>query len=132
MECARRGEAVSIPSGYKGSEDLVDEFNLVGSLLAVSSERGMVHVFRLGSGEQDGGQGSVKAVAAAASPSSSPTAGGGASGKGWVGASSPPDSVDGTTQGLDGGYDAFIEKKKSASVSCVLFLSYYYCSILVY
>jgi len=92
-------------------------FNLVGSLLAVSSERGTVHVFRLGSG-QGGGQGGVKAVGATASPSSSPTAGGGAS--------SPPDSVDGTTQGLDGGYDAFIEKKKSASVSCVLFLPYYY------
>ena len=85
-------------------------FNLVGSLLAVSSERGTVHVFRLGSGP-GGGQGGVKAVGAAASPSLSPTAGGGASGKGWVGASSPPDSVDGTTQGLDGGYDAFIEKK---------------------
>ena len=104
-------------------------FNLVGSLLAVSSERGTVHVFRLGSGQQGGGKGSVKAVGAVASPSSSPTA----SGKGWDGASSPPDSVDGTTQGLDGGYDAFIEKKKSASVSCVLFLSYYYyCSIRVY
>jgi len=96
-------------------------FNLVGSLLAVSSERGTVHVFRLGSGQQGGRQGSVKAVGAAASPSSSPTAGGGASGRGWDGASSPPDSVDGTTQGLDGGYDAFIEKKKSASVSCVPF-----------
>ena len=103
-------------------------FNLVGSLLAVSSERGTVHVFRLGSGQQGGGHGGVKAVGAAASPSSSPTA----SGKGWDGASSLPDSVDGTTQGLDGGYDAFIEKKKSANVSCVLFLSYYYCSIRVY
>ena len=78
-------------------------FNLVGSLLAVSSERGTVHVFRLGSGQQ-GGQGD--------------------------GASSPSESVDGTTQGLDGGYDAFIEKKKSASVSYVLlsFVFNIYCS----
>jgi hypothetical protein len=28
---------------------MVDEFHLVGSLLAVSSERGTVHVVRLGS-----------------------------------------------------------------------------------
>ncbi|KIM35831.1 hypothetical protein M413DRAFT_449564 [Hebeloma cylindrosporum] len=81
-------------------------FNLVGSLLAVSSERGTVHVFKLGSG----GQGSQKA--SSVSSSSSQTTGGGAS--------SPPKSVDGTAQGLDGGYDAFIEKKKSASVSSSL------------
>jgi len=96
-------------------------FNLVGTLLAVSSERGTVHVFRLGSrqqGGQDGAQGSVKSSETGSN--SSPTSGSG-SGRGWDGASSPPESVDGTTQGLDGGYDAFIEKKKSASVSCVLF-----------
>jgi hypothetical protein len=96
-------------------------FNLVGSSLAVSSERATVHMFRLGSGQQGGGQGGVKAVGASASSSSSPTAGGSASGRGWDSASNPPESVDGTTQGLDGGYDAFIEKKKSASVSCVPF-----------
>jgi autophagy-related protein 18 len=97
-------------------------FNLVGSLLAVSSERGTVHVFRLGSGQGDGRDG-VKAVGAGASASSSPTTGSGGSARGWDSASSPPESVDGTMQGLDGGYDAFIEKKKSASVSCVLFFS---------
>ena len=102
-------------------------FNLVGSLLAVSSERGTVHVFRLGSGQQGGGQGGVKAVGAGASASSSPTTGSGASSRGWDSASSPPESVDGTTQGLDGGYDAFIEKKKSASVSCVPFYLFYFC-----
>jgi len=107
-------------------------FNLVGSLLAVSSERGTVHVFRLGSGQQGGRQGGVKAIGAGASANSSPTSGGSASARGWDSASSLPDSVDGTTQGLDGGYDAFIEKKKSASVSCVLFLLSYYCSIRVY
>ena len=102
-------------------------FNLVGSLLAVSSERGTVHVFRLGSGQQGqgGGQGVVKAAGASASLSSSPTIGSGSSGRGWDSLSSPAESVDGTTQGLDGGYDAFIEKKKSASVSCVLFLLFY-------
>ena len=102
-------------------------FNLVGSLLAVSSERGTVHVFRLGSGQQGGGQGGVKAVGAGASASSSPTTGSGGSSRGWDSASSPPESVDGTTQGLDGGYDAFIEKKKSASVSCVPFYLFYFC-----
>lgn len=88
-------------------------FNFIGSLLAVSSERGTVHVFRLGSGQ--GGQGSIKV----ASSSSSSSAGGGSNNT-WDAASSPSDSVDGTTQGLDGGYDAFIEKKKSSSVSSSL------------
>ena len=44
----------------------------------------------------------VKAVGACVSSSSSPTAEGGGSGRGWDSASSPPESVDGTTQGLDG------------------------------
>jgi len=101
-------------------------FNLVGSLLAVSSERGTVHVFRLGSGQQGGQGGLVKA--SATSSNSSPTSWSG-SGKGWDGASSPPESVDGTTQGLDGGYDAFIEKKKSASVTYVLF-PFFLCCLL--
>jgi len=55
-------------------------FNLVGSLLAVSSKRGTVHVFRLGSG-QGGEKGGVKAVGAGASPSPNPNAVGGA--RGW-------------------------------------------------
>jgi len=86
-----------------------------------------VHVFRLGSGQQSGGgQGGVKAVGAGASVSPRPTTGGGGSGRGWNGASSPPEWVDGTTKGLDGRYDAFIEKKKSASVSCVPFYLFYF------
>ena len=58
-------------------------FNLVMSLLMVSSERETVHVFRLG-GQQCGGGGQcgVKAVGAGASASSSPTAGGGGNGRG--------------------------------------------------
>ena len=64
---------------------------LVGNLLMVSSERGKVHVFRLGSG-QEGGQGSVKAAGGASASS-------GSTGEG----SSPPESVDEATQRLDGG-----------------------------
>jgi hypothetical protein len=52
-------------------------FSLVGSLLAVSSDKGRVHVFKLGSA-QGGRQGEVKAVGA------------GASGKSRDSASSPP------------------------------------------
>ncbi|KAF9556366.1 WD40 repeat-like protein [Agrocybe pediades] len=73
-------------------------FNLVGSLLAVSSGsgRGTVHVFKLGSG----GQGQQQ------QPSSPRLEGG---------ANSPPESVDGsTTAGLEGGYEAFVEKKKTS------------------
>ena len=44
----------------------------------------------------------MKVVGACASSTSSPTAEGGGSGRGWDSASSPPESVDGTTQGLDG------------------------------
>ena len=78
-----------------------------------------MYVFRLESG-QGGGKGGVKVVGSGGSGSSSPTAGGGGSGRGWDGGSSPPDSVGGTTQGLNGRCDAFIEKK-SASVSCIHF-----------
>jgi len=42
-------------------------------------------------------------------------------------ASSPPELVDGTTQGLDGDYEAFIEKKSA----CVLF-SFFLFIITVY
>ena len=79
-----------------------------------------MHVFRLGSGQGGGKRGST-AVAAGASASSSPNAGGSGSGRGFDSASSPPEPVDGATHGLDGGYDVFIEKKKNASVSRVLF-----------
>lgn len=79
-------------------------FNLVGTLLAVSSAHDTVHIFKLGNRGKGGGTN------------------GGGSGSGSSGASgaiSPPESVDSQqgVQGLDGGYDAFVEKKKSNSVS---------------
>ena len=91
-----------------------------------------MHVLRLRSGQQGGGggQSGVKAVGAGASLSLSPTAGGSGNGRRCDDASSPPASVDGSTQGLDGGYVVFIEKKKSASASCVLFLSLFLPSFL--
>ncbi|KAH9477342.1 Autophagy-related protein 18 [Psilocybe cubensis] len=81
-------------------------FNVVGTLLAVSSAHDTVHVFKLG---KPGGTGGGGAVSATASTSST-----------LDGAVSPPESVDGATQGLDGGYEAFIEKKKGNSVSSSL------------
>ncbi|PPQ91069.1 hypothetical protein CVT25_014737 [Psilocybe cyanescens] len=78
-------------------------FNLVSSLLAVSSAHDTVHIFKLGK------PGAV-ALSSAASTSSTQDST----------ASSPPESVDGATQGLDGGYEAFIEKKKGNSVSSSL------------
>ncbi|KAF9521957.1 WD40 repeat-like protein [Crepidotus variabilis] len=81
-------------------------FNSVGSLLAVSSAHDTVHIFKLGrresgekSGERDPGNGSMSSGASI---------------------SSPPESVDGTTGGLDGGYEAFIEKKKGGGVGSSL------------
>lgn len=77
-------------------------FNVVGSLLAVSSAHDTVHIFKLGRREggekgleRDRDQGSVTSI------------------------SSPPESVDGTAGGPDGGYEAFIEKKKGSGVGCV-------------
>ncbi|KAF5351070.1 hypothetical protein D9756_008153 [Leucocoprinus leucothites] len=78
-------------------------FNLVGSLLAVSSAHDTVHIFKLGNRGKGDKEWSV--------PSSSASS--------ISGATSPPESVDGQ-QGLDGGYDAFVEKKKSNSVSSSL------------
>ena len=68
-------------------------FNLVSSLLCVSSAHDTVHIFKLGQGRGGGAQ----------SPSS------------------PSGSVDSRegSQGLDGGYEAYAEKKKGSSVSCV-------------
>ena len=68
-------------------------------MLAVSSERGTLRVFL--AGNAGGG------VSASLRPT----------GRG----SSPPKSVDGAMQRLDGGYDTFVDEKR-ASVSCVLFL----------
>lgn len=71
-------------------------FNVMSSLLAVSSAHDTVHIFKLG---------------AQKAPSSSTS-------------SSPPESVDSREdvrgQGLDGGYEAFIERKKGAGVSSSL------------
>jgi len=82
-------------------------FNLVGSLLAVSSGsgRGTVHVFKLG---------------AHGSSQNSPRLENGNP------PHSPPESVDGTTPGLEGGYEAFVEKKKSGGggVRCVSLLPF--------
>jgi len=67
-------------------------FNVMSSLLAVSSAHDTVHIFKLGPQK-----------AAPATPAS------------------PKESVDSREdvkgQGLDGGYEAFIEKKKSGGVS---------------
>jgi autophagy-related protein 18 len=69
-------------------------FNVVSTLLAVSSAHDTVHIFKLGPQK--------------ASPP-----------KNGQQPSSPEGSIDGRdgTQGLDSGYDAFVEKKKSGSVS---------------
>lgn len=68
-------------------------FNLVSTLLAVSSAHDTVHIFKLGSRDPSLGTGSTN-----------------------TGLSSPPESIDSTAGGLDVGYEAFIEKKKSGGV----------------
>ncbi|KAG6827488.1 hypothetical protein H0H92_011564 [Tricholoma furcatifolium] len=75
-------------------------FNLVSTLLAVSSAHDTVHIFKLGLN---------KSAAKSEKPSTS--------------TSSPPESVDSrdSSQGLEGGYDAFVEKKSSSSVGWVFF-----------
>lgn len=77
-------------------------FNSVGTLLAVSSAHDTVHIFKLGN-RGDG----TREKDGTWSPSSYPT--------------SSPESIDTqqSVQGLDGGYDAFVEKKKSSSISYV-------------
>ena len=71
-------------------------FNVVGSLLAVSSAHDTVHVFKLGGAT--GGEG-----------------GGGADGPG-----SPSDSQDGASADSVGGYEAFVAKQAAPSVSYVV------------
>lgn len=73
-------------------------FNVVSSLLAVSSAHETVHIFKLGAQKGGPNKGAEKNGARPASPTGS------------------MDSREGS-QGLDGGYDAFIEKKKSGGVS---------------
>ncbi|KAI0366069.1 WD40 repeat-like protein [Pilatotrama ljubarskyi] len=72
-------------------------FNLVSTLLVVSSAHDTVHIFKLGQGRGSG-------VGAAQSPSS------------------PSGSIDSRegSQGLDGGYDAYVDKKKGNSISSTL------------
>ncbi|KAF9486121.1 WD40 repeat-like protein [Pholiota conissans] len=77
-------------------------FNLVSTLLAVSSAHDTVHIFKLG----------ASGAAASSSKSSVSSA--------TDGPASPPESVDGASQDLVGGYEAFIEKKKGNSVSSSL------------
>ncbi|KAG5641322.1 hypothetical protein DXG03_005491, partial [Asterophora parasitica] len=71
-------------------------FNVVSTLLAVSSAHDTVHIFKLGPHKSSGPKSEYP--------------------------SSPPESIDSRegVQGLDAGYDAFIEKKKSGSVSSSL------------
>ncbi|KAI0654815.1 WD40 repeat-like protein [Cubamyces menziesii] len=72
-------------------------FNLVSTLLVVSSAHDTVHIFKLGQGRGSG----VGGVQSPSSPSGS------------------IDSREGS-QGLDGGYDAYVDKKKGVSVSSTL------------
>ncbi|TFY62079.1 hypothetical protein EVJ58_g4097 [Rhodofomes roseus] len=69
-------------------------FNLVSTLLAVSSAHDTVHIFKLG--QQKGGAGSLKTP------------------------SSPSESVDSREGQLDGGYDAYVDKKRDGGVSSSL------------
>jgi autophagy-related protein 18 len=78
-------------------------FNVVSSLLAVSSAHDTVHIFKLG-------------------PQKAGSVASGSSSKNGQRPTSPTGSNDSRegVQGLDGGYEAFIdEKKKGGSVSCV-------------
>lgn len=71
-------------------------FNTVSTLLAVSSAHDTVHIFKLARGKE----GSANGKLSSPSPSS--------------------DSVDTVEGGVDGGYEAFIEKKKNGGVSSSL------------
>jgi autophagy-related protein 18 len=78
-------------------------FNVVGTLLAVSSAHDTVHIFKLGGGRSSGSSGSSSRDDYATSPSGS------------------VDSREGAGA-MEGGYDAFVDdkKKKSAGVSSTL------------
>jgi autophagy-related protein 18 len=77
-------------------------FNVVSSLLAVSSAHDTVHIFKLGPQK---------------APSSS-------SSKKNDGLSSPPESIDSRegSAGMDGGYEAFADERKKSGVSYVDFI----------
>jgi autophagy-related protein 18 len=74
-------------------------FNVVSSLLAVSSAHDTVHIFKLG-------------------PHKSPST---SSSKKSDGMASPPESVDGSegSAGMHGGYEAFADERKKSGVSYV-------------
>ncbi|KAF9257722.1 WD40 repeat-like protein [Marasmius fiardii PR-910] len=82
-------------------------FNSVGSLLAVSSAHDTVHIFKLGGNRGVNGNGKEGSggIGGATSPSNASV-------------NSTDDSESGSAGG--GGYEAFIEKKKSAGVSSSL------------
>ncbi|KAJ4466318.1 WD40 repeat-like protein [Lentinula aciculospora] len=71
-------------------------FNAVSSLLAVSSAHDTVHIFKLARGKEGSSNGKLSSP----SPSS--------------------DSVDTVEGGVDGGYEAFIEKKRNGGVTSSL------------
>ena len=79
-------------------------FNLVSTLLAVSSAHDTVHIFKLGPQKSGSGASGSSGTAKASQTPSSPSA--------------SIDSREGT-HGLDGGYEAYAEKKKGGSVSYV-------------
>lgn len=78
-------------------------FNIVSTLLAVSSAHDTIHVFKLGPQKSSNGNGKSSSSQSGLTSPSSPAG--------------SLDSRDVSEQGLDGGYDAFIEKKKNGSVS---------------
>ncbi|PFH46756.1 hypothetical protein AMATHDRAFT_69112 [Amanita thiersii Skay4041] len=85
-------------------------FNIMSTLLAVSSAHDTVHVFKLGPQKGGGGGGGV---------------GGGTSsgGRGDVsGVASPSESVDSSRDEYEGGYEALVEKKekKKSTMSSIL------------
>ena len=69
-------------------------FNLVSTLLAVSSAHDTVHIFKLWQ-QQKSGASSLKTP------------------------SSPSESLDSREGQLDGGYDAYVDKKRNGGVSYV-------------
>lgn len=81
----------------------------MSSLLAVSSAHDTVHIFKLGQ-QRSSSSGSVASTNAIAGPSSK---------NGRERPGSPPESIDSREgvqgQGLESGYEAFIEKKKAGS-----------------
>ncbi|KZV79549.1 WD40 repeat-like protein [Exidia glandulosa HHB12029] len=78
-------------------------FNVVGSLLAVSSAHDTVHIFKLAPGG-GGGKRSASSTSNGGATSPSPSI----------------ESRDGGAQGLEGGYEAFIDGKKKNGVTSTI------------